>query len=153
MTPEPHTPAPDQVADEALDALRELNELRKECSFAPKLWAETVLRLTDRAVNAITILRAALTAAEGERDNYCVKWGDISMAYSSAIDRAEAAEAQLAAPERVKSEARGDVAGMVEALGAMLEYTADLDPSQGDDETDHPAVILARAALAAWEGR
>jgi len=66
MTHEPHTPAPDKVSDEARDALRELNELRKECSFAPKLWAETVLRLTDRAVSAITALRAALTAAEAQ---------------------------------------------------------------------------------------
>jgi len=37
----------------------------------------------------------------------------------------------------------------IEALSAMLEYTADMNPAQGYDDTDHEAVKKAAAALAA----
>lgn len=40
---------------------------------------------------------------------------------------------------------------MLEALHAMLEYTAHLDVQQGMDEHDHPAVKKAAAAIAVAE--
>ena len=40
---------------------------------------------------------------------------------------------------------------LVEALGGMLEYTADLNPLQGYDECDADAVKSARASLAEYE--
>lgn len=42
---------------------------------------------------------------------------------------------------------------LLEALKAMLSYTAEMNANQGFDETDHEAVKQARAAIQKAEGK
>jgi hypothetical protein len=60
-------------------------------------------------------------------------------------ERELALKAQVQRLERVNVE-------LLEALEAMLSYTAELDPLQGFDWHDHLAVSQARAAIAKARG-
>jgi hypothetical protein len=126
----------------------------------------------DEDWTAYRTLRAALTAAEGERDQ-------LQLACRIQKRRAEAAEAQIAerdaelatvlareadtirrhdtkldamevdrdaALERVKAEARGDVAGLVVALQRARGFI------HGTGDRSGPVLRQIDAALAAWEG-
>jgi hypothetical protein len=63
--------------------------------------------------------------------------------YDSECDSGHKLRARIAALERVKAEARSDVAGLVEALRRISATPSYRLPPPQD---------IARAALAAWEG-
>jgi hypothetical protein len=149
MTHEPHTPAPDQ------------NIRCAECNCEHGgVYCNWISATPGEYIAEINALRAALTAAEGELANGSFyKETDID----TMIARAEAAEAQLAALERVKAEARADVAGLVEAARGMKRIIEGIDGAMnyGTWRSERSNLRIKDTqewvdlynALAAWEGR
>jgi len=136
---------------------------RQDVTLPPRMpEAAEIARLTAQLAERDAAIAAAYEAAavaaedrgeqyqEPTQHNYDMRDGCYDAAQSI---RSLTPSDALAALERVKAEARGDVAGLVDAAKQMLIEYDEVDLDHAEPTSMTSAVNELRAALAAWEGR